>query len=412
VKQRKLPPNIMEARGYVGFVAYLRSNGKQINANFSVTTYGSELAALDAAEIWLPNEKANRRSGQEPDIPDKRVTLRTVGESWYEHGKTHANWRASTRIDYRYVLDALLEDFGADTRLANLNAARIRAWQSKLLEDGLGRRTVEKRRMILGGIFEHARERYHLRVNPVRDVTAPKPDPRSALDFYSVEEVKALVRAAESKQDGVLFLTAALTGLRRGELIALRVGNVDNNGATIRVEGSYSHGALSLPKSGDPRPVPMAEEVAKAIARLLTERADERGQSPGKQELVFPGPDGEYMDGSALRRRFIRARDAAGLRPLRFHDLRHVFGSLAIRKADIVQVQKWMGHANVNTTRRYLHHKARADDAKILDSAFGEDALVDGEPSEPTTMELVAELRREVAELKELTRAGMARTDS
>ena len=71
---------------------------------------------------------------------------------------------------------------------------------------------------------------------------------------------------------------------------------------------------------------------------------------------MFPGPDGSYLDASALRRRFVKGRDDAGLRPLRFHYLRHVFGSLAIRKADIVQVQTWMGHANVNTTRRYLHH--------------------------------------------------------
>ena len=85
---------------------------------------------------------------------------------------------------------------------------------------------------------------------------------------------------------------------------------------------------------------------------------------------MFAGEAGGYLDGSALRRRYKRARDAAGLRPLRWHDLRHTFGSLAINYASIVQVQAWMGHADIKTTMRYLHHKSRADEAKVLSQAF------------------------------------------
>ena len=76
------------------------------------------------------------------------------------------------------------------------------------------------------------------------------------------------------------------------------------------------------------------------------------------------------IDGSALRRRYIADLDRAGLRFLRFHDLRHTFGSLAINSASIVQVQAWMGHADIKTTMRYLHHKSRADDARLLSGAF------------------------------------------
>jgi integrase len=63
------------------------------------------------------------------------------------------------------------------------------------------------------------------------------------------------------------------------------------------------------------------------------------------------------------------APDRAKLRPLRFHDLRHVFGSHAINKASILQVQTWMGHADVKTTMRYLHHRSHASDADLLDEA-------------------------------------------
>jgi integrase-like protein len=116
--------------------------------------------------------------------------------------------------------------------------------------------------------------------------------------------------------------------------------------------------------------------------------------------LVFPGPTGGYLDASALRRRFIKARDAAGLRPLRFHDLRHCFGSLAIRKADIVKVQSWMGHSNIKTTMRYLHHKSRIEDAKILDSAFALDSPPSENGDDPDD-DVVARLQRQVAEMAE-----------
>jgi integrase len=64
------------------------------------------------------------------------------------------------------------------------------------------------------------------------------------------------------------------------------------------------------------------------------------------------------------------ALKAAKLRPLRFHDLRHTFGSIAIDQATIVQVQAWMGHADVQTTMKYMHHRSRAGDARLLSAAF------------------------------------------
>jgi integrase len=65
-----------------------------------------------------------------------------------------------------------------------------------------------------------------------------------------------LVRAARSEQDSAIFLTAAFTGLRRGELIAIRWCDVLFERDAIRVRASYSYGALTSPKSGRARTVP------------------------------------------------------------------------------------------------------------------------------------------------------------
>jgi integrase len=177
------------------------------------------------------------------------------------------------------------------------------------------------------------------------------------------------VRAAASEQDGAIFLTAAFTGLRRGELIALRWRDVDFERSSIRVSGSFANGVLTTPKSGHGRVVPMVPEVAAVLARL-----SERDGTVGDDDLVFRGEVGDYVDGSALRRRFVAACARTELRPIRFHDLRHTFGTLAVRGAEsIVELQNWLGHAEIRTTMRYTHYREQQDAAARLAVAFRTD---------------------------------------
>ncbi len=97
----------------------------------------------------------------------------------------------------------------------------------------------------------------------------------------------------------------------------------------------------------------MAPKVAETLARV-----GQRELVADEDDLVFLGITGGHLDGSALSKRYRAALDLAGLRPLRFHDLRHTFGTRVIGVADIRRVQEWMGHANVQTTMQYLHYAA------------------------------------------------------
>ena len=138
------------------------------------------------------------------------------------------------------------------------------------------------------GIFQRARKVWSLPANPVADVEKPPLRASGDIQVFSPEEVWALVRAAGSEQDAALFLTAAFTGLRMGELLALRWRDVDFAGSAVRVRASYYAGHLTTPKSGKVRAVPLAPDVADALAQL-----GRRGDWVGDDDLVFAGVGGD-----------------------------------------------------------------------------------------------------------------------
>lgn len=144
------------------------------------------------------------------------------------------------------------------------------------------------------------------------------------------------------------------------------VRDVDFTADAIRVMGSADHvEGIGPTKGGRGRSVPMVPEVAQTLACILS-----RDDFSAPDDLVFPSATGDPLDNSALRRRYKAAQTRAKLRPLRFHDLRHTFGSLASRVAMTREVQAWLGHADARTTQRYSHHRPQADDAAKLARAF------------------------------------------
>jgi integrase len=334
-------------------------------------------AAVELRRL-LEHEAARRPTPRTPR--GDFVTFADAAEAWLRHGERKRNLKRSTLRDYRQVLDAYLLPAAADaesaptpygrapfatTPLRDLHAAQVKAWYDELPYG----RTAEKLLMVVRAIFAHALARGWIEGDPAATIERQPVRYSGDYDFYSREEIGALARAAASEQDAAVYLTAAMTGLRRGELVALRWRDVDFPGQAVRVRANYSHGELVTPKSGKVRSVPMVPEVAQALARL-----GQREHFTGDEDPVFAGQAGGHMDASALRRRYAAAVRRAGLRPLPLHSLRHYFGSMAVNRASLVQVQSWMGHAHIQTTARYLHAKSQADDAALLASAFAPSA--------------------------------------
>lgn len=372
-------------------------------------------AWLDERSAYVAMADAIEAHEQElSSAPPGDVTFADAVARWMHHLEFVKGVKPSTLADYRYLLapvDApqrkrgrppaarIMRAFG-HRPLFEITPAEVGHYLASLDADpSIGPRTVNKHRQVLCTVFEHAmrEDSFALPLNPARRTDKRREPDAKPIDFYEPEEVLALVRAARAglhrdpsrpavspeehaerdrcdEQDAALFVVAAFTGLRMGELLALRWRNVDFADARLVVEASWSAGALTSPKSRKFRSMPLADQPAAVLAQLAG-----RERFTGRDDLVFCSATGDYLDGSALRRRYRRAQRAAGVRPLRFHDLRHSFGSLVIREFDLASVKAFMGHAKITTTERYLHARPRRDDAARMTKVF--DASVSEAPA-------------------------------
>jgi integrase len=365
-------------RGPVWYAKYRLPNGRQVQRKIGPAWTGrgrppAGYVTKRLAEDWLRGVLDQARRGT---LPGMVVTGATFADAaaeylrYVEHDRERKPW---TLRGYRSVINAhLLPAFGS-MAIEDVTTEAIEAWIATV--DG-SIRTRNKLLILLHGILRRARKVYGLPFNAAAEVEK-YPQRRSGdIEVFSPEEVWALVRSAESEQDAAIFLTAAFTGLRQGELLALRWRDVDFAGSVVRVRGSYGLGEVTTPKSGKVRSVPLAPDVAEALARLGA-----REHFVGEDDPVFCGVAGGHLDSAALRRRYKAALARAELRPLRFHDLRHTFGTRMIAEADIRRVQEWMGHADIQTTMRYLHYAPRAEDAALVARAFRLESSVDGKVS-------------------------------
>jgi integrase len=340
----------------------------------------------------------------ERELREAGVTFREVARDWLVQLEKEQGAKPSTLQDYGYLLTEpgtphrrggrvsrgfVMAQLG-DVPAARVSTRQVSALLRELQDSGVSPRTVNKHRQVLSAIFNYGRreDTFALPANPVTATTKRREPPPAVLDFYEPDEVDGLAQAAaagahrgpqpadlgpdeiewrarEDAQDAELFRLAAFTGLRLGELLALRWEDADLDGRRLIVHRAVSAGVEGPTKSWQARFVPIADPAAAALERLR-----EREHYTQRDDYVFCSRLGRRLDPSAVRRRFKRARDAAGLRPLRFHGLRHGAGSLVARHADARFVQQFLGHSRITTTERYMHAKARPEDVERVNRAF------------------------------------------
>jgi integrase len=352
--------------------------------------------AMDALIDETERELASAR-------PNREATFADAVAAWRDYAEHTKRLKPASLRNYDAMLSLpgprprhggervarIMLAFG-DRRIAEITAADIERFLRGLDHEGLAARNVNSHRQALANVFEYAcrADTFALPSNPVRGAEKRREDYTKPPGTFTAEHILALARAARegrhvnggrrwaskekdvqqelaNAQDAVLYTVAGFTGLRQGELRALRWKHVRFADRTLVVVAGMSAGLDSTTKSGKWRAVPLAREAFVALDEL-----SRREWFTGPDDFVFCGPAGDPLDDSALRRRYNAARDAAGLPLLPFHHLRHTFATLAIRGLDPATVQTLMGHSKITTTERYLHARPLTELAERMDAIF------------------------------------------
>lgn len=329
-----------------------------------------------SAEAALRETLADAQRGTLAGAERTGATFRDAAAEYLRYVEEVRQIDEKTARDYRGVIDGYLSKEFDDIAVEAVTPDAIDAYKERLISEGnLSNRTIVRHLTVLHGIFKRAKRVWGLKENPASAdlVERPRVAYTGEFDTLDRDEIELLAVAADNPQDVALFKTAAFTGLRQGELLALRWEHVDFVGGLIHVRRNFTGGREKVPKGKRVRSVPMMADVLDVLAELK-----EREHFTGGADLVFCSEVGDHLDHFALRKRYYAALEHAGLRRVRFHDLRHAFGTAAITKLDPYAVQSYMGHQHYSTTQRYLHHKPRREDAEALQEAFGGKRVANG----------------------------------
>ena len=201
--------------------------------------------------------------------------------------------------------------------------------------------------------------------NPADDVKAPTPTPKE-MHPLSAHEARRFLEAARGNRLEALYVLAVHTGMRRGELLGIKWGDVDLENATVRVRRTLTRNGtgyvLGEPKTKKSRRTvritPQAVEALKSHRVKQSQEMLTSGSLYQEQGLVFPGTGGGLINPSNLRQRsFKPLLEHAGLPRITFNDLRHTCASLLFQKNVHPKfVQELLGHASVAITLDTYSH--------------------------------------------------------
>jgi len=317
-------------------------------------------------------------------LSESGLTVRAFIDRWLTH--VSGTKRPTTAVSYaglmrRYVIPVIgsvpLEDLKREHIDAVLSAATPR----------LNANTARLLRAVLG-IALHRAERWEIRGarNVVRLTDPPRVEPRE-LVLLQASDARRLLEVAAGGRLEIVYVLALFCGLRRGEILALRWGDIDLERREIHVRNTMHQEKGAGFRLGEAksmtsrRSISMSTTVAAALAAHRERQIKElhsiadNVSSGVDWALIVTSHTGKPLSKSTLRGNFRRLLKAAGLPVIRIHDLRHSCASILLGEGVAAQtVSKYLGHSEVKTTLNIYGHVARSqtqEAAVTMDRALG-----------------------------------------
>jgi integrase len=276
--------------------------------------------------------------------------------------------KPSTIDSYRSTVSYAKDIFGR-TQVRRLGPEDVLRFNNVLREVGCSSSTRAKHLRVLSACLGTAVRYRYASFNPVRALH-PGQKPRSERKeaaYFENAELPHLFSELRSEPYRSVSLVALKTGMRMGEIFALRWTDVDLEEAVVRVRRSYTGGQVGTPKNRERRDVDLLSDVV----QLLRDLRREARSVAGPEALVFPGERaGTFLCGTTLlRRELYPAMKRAGVPRVgptherrTFHSFRHTFAKRALESgAQITWLSRHLGHSTMKVTTDIYGHWERAE---------------------------------------------------
>lgn len=311
------------------------------------------------ADQWLAQQEHEQNTGQWVDPRDGATLL---GDWWTTWWPTVANLRESTRRRDEQFYGAYIAPHLGARPLADIDRLTVSGWVSQLSQAGLAPATIHKAHQILAKMLREAVASRLIAVDPTVNPNLPTVE-HAEMRFLTPSEVEVLADAIDQRWRALVVL-GCWGGLRIGEMLGLQVANVDQLHRRVHVQQTLYESAGKLlyqptkTRAGR-RHVPLPRFVADELAAHIAGRPADG--------LVFPAAEGGPVRLSLFRRRIWRkAVTAAGLDPLRIHDMRHTAVSFWIAAgAQPIEIARRAGHTSVSVVLDRYGHLLPEQDTRL-----------------------------------------------
>jgi integrase len=357
----------------------MRSSVRTVGIHFSLRR--KTLQDMVAYTCRLPSEtpkvrehlRGRCRNPGGPDVNNRTVELHVETKTELTLGTFLVQWLEATAYSVRprtlrryseYVHLHIVPTFGERT-LESIGPREVQALYATKLREGMSPTSALHLHSVLHRAFGQAERWGILDVNPVDAVEAPRA-PRPEMNALSPEETRCLLNAVAGDRLEALYTLALTTGMRQGELLGLRWREVDLEQRSVRVTGSLQYvpgRGLEVAPPKTPRSrrrILLGEVAVEALHRHKAAQATERAHATAwdERDLVFPNGCGRPMYATnLLARSFGALLEKAGLRHIRFHDLRHTAATLLLGEGVHPKVvSEMLGHSKTGITLDTYSH--------------------------------------------------------
>lgn len=318
-------------------------------------------------------------------VEPAKTTLREYFVQWLKHEKGNVSPKTLQRYE-ELLLKNVAPIIGGIT-LNKLSAASIDLAWGKLLESGrrdgkggLSPRTVHHCRRVMLTAMDQAVKWDLLKRNPVALTRPPKVE-RKQMEAYSAPQTAVLLDELRASRVFIPVLLAALCGMRRGEIIALRWKDIDLAGAVIAVTRSAEQVGTEVrykeTKSGKARTVALSSTVLEELRRHRLSQAEEQlklGIRPSEESFVVAQIDGAPLKPVSLTHEWTRLLAKTDLPRIRFHDLRHSHATQLLAAGVHPKIaSERLGHSTIGITLDLYSHVMpgmQANAAEQVDAAI------------------------------------------